>query len=260
MAVRTKAQTTCFLLLLCYAEIDASFLRVQPPNMHRFAKDCGTKRRWSLAQVTKTPGAGVNPAAIDPYSTVLKDGYMYVDCVKDMLYTSGDKFGDNKYSYKLEDVANVSIVHYSAYVPKEDRELMTHDVCFKFCRTIPHMGFFGLINGRDCYCTPYYKQVVGDSSQCTAVCEGSSGSFCGGMKKSSVFAMHLCSDTALELSNATEKASTTAATAEEVGLKLKSLSATMQSEADTAQKAFGQVGDPVASDLMQVTKVWAGKL
>jgi len=255
-----STQTASLLFLLCSAGVAASFLQARHPNTRRFAKDCGTKRHWSLAQFEKTPGAGVDPASITPYSTVLKDGYMYVSCVKDMLYASGDKFGDNKYSYNLGDVANVSIVHYSAFVPKEDRELMTHDVCFKFCRTIPHMGFFGIFNGRDCYCTPYYKQVAGDSSQCTAVCEGSTGSFCGGTEKSSIFEMHMCSDTAMELSNATDKASSTAASAEDVGLKLKSLSATMQSEADAAQKAFGRVGDPVASDLMQVTKAWAGKL
>jgi len=228
--------------------------------MNKFAGDCGAKRHWSLAQLQKMPGAGMNQAAIDPYSTVLKDGYMFVSCIKDMLITSGDKFGNNKFSYTLEDIANVSIVRYSELVSKKDREPMTHDVCFKFCRTIPHMGFFGIIHGRDCYCTPYYKQVAGDSSQCTAVCEGSSSSFCGGMKKSSIFEMHMCSDTAMELSSAKDKASTSAQRAYRLGSELKDLAVGMQIEADIAQKAFGQVGDPVASDLMQVTKVWAGSL
>merc|ERR1740133_654605 len=49
---------------------------------------------------------------------------------------------------------------------------MTQKVCFEFCRTVPNMGFFGVVNGRGCYCTPYFKPMESDSSQCDAVCEG----------------------------------------------------------------------------------------
>eukprot|EP00972_Heterocapsa_arctica_P056273 8301984-Heterocapsa_arctica.AAC.1 len=42
----------------------------------------------------------------------------------------------------MGDISNVSVVHYTEVVPKEDREAMTHDVCFSFCRSVPDMGFW----------------------------------------------------------------------------------------------------------------------
>jgi len=82
-----------------------------------------------------------------------------VDCVKDYMYYRGDKFGDNKHDYKLANTSAVSIVHYEAFVAKEDRVEMTQKVCFEFCRTVPNMGFFGIVNGRGCYCTPYFQAM-----------------------------------------------------------------------------------------------------
>merc|ERR1719316_1800921 len=97
--------------------------------------------------------------AVTPFQEVMKDGFYEVDCVKDYMHEQGDKAG-------------VSIVHYSMVVKTEDQEPMTPDVCFKFCRTVPDMIFFGLSLGRDCYCAPYFKAMAGDSSDCDAVCEG----------------------------------------------------------------------------------------
>merc|ERR1719321_529210 len=114
----------------------------------------------------------------------MKDGYVLVDCVKDYMYSFGDKFGANKHDYKLGPVSNVSIVHYDAFVPKEDRQTMTQSVCFEFCRTVPDMLFFGLINGRDCYCAPYYKPMESDSSACDKQCVGDPTLMCGGGSKS----------------------------------------------------------------------------
>merc|ERR1719482_2594269 len=114
----------------------------------------------------------MNPDETVPFVKVLKDGFHPVDCVKDAMYEHGDKFGDNKFQYKMQDVSNSSIVHYSDIVPKEDREKMTPSVCFEFCRGIPDMGFFGISNGRDCYCENYYKKMASDSSNCDSVCEG----------------------------------------------------------------------------------------
>merc|ERR1719316_1393780 len=94
---------------------------------------------------------------------------------------------------------------------------MTHQVCFNFCRTVPDMKFFGLIYGRDCYCTPFFKQDPGDSSGCDAVCEGDSTQMCGGMAKSGIFAMHLCANTAEEIKGAIEKADELAQAAAGVG-------------------------------------------
>merc|ERR1719486_1660451 len=72
---------------------------------------------------------------------------------------------------------------------------MTQKVCFEFCRTVPNMGFFGIVNGCGCYCTPYFTPMESDSSQCDSVCEGENTLMCGGKSKSSVFAMHMCDST-----------------------------------------------------------------
>merc|ERR550532_1247559 len=150
-----------------------------------YKKDCWQKWPGSLLQGKRNPGAGINP--FEPFSVVSKDGFMKVDCVKDKLFFHGDKFGDSRHTYTLGDVANISIVHYTAHVPKEDRKPMTHSVCFEFCRTVPEMNFFGILNGRECYCAPYYEMMAGDSSNCDALCEGDTKLVCGGKHKSSIF-------------------------------------------------------------------------
>jgi len=180
--------------------------------------------------------------------------------VCDQLFEKGDKHGNGKFSYKLEDVSNVSIIHYKETVPKEDRKDMTPDVCFNFCRTIPSMVFFGLIHGRDCYCEPFHHRIAGDSSSCDEVCEGAHGKMCGGMKKSSIFEMHMCSDTVKELSSSKGRAFVTVNWGERTGSSLVTLANGMQKQAEKYQSSFGKVGDLVVSDLMQATKVWAGKL
>merc|ERR1719199_741710 len=152
----------------------------------------------------KVPGAGMEKVV--PYETVLKDGFYEVACVKDQLFYKGDKFGDNKYDYTVGDVTNVSIVHYSEVIKKEDRKEMTHETCFEFCRTVPDMLYFGLIHGRDCYCAPYFKTVAGDSSDCDEVCASEPTQMCGGKTKSSIFEMHQCADTAGNLEDASKKA------------------------------------------------------
>lgn len=202
----------------------------------------------------------MKPDDIEPFKTVLKDGFMLVDCVKDAMYESGDKFGDNKHGYKMGDISNVSIVHYTAHVPKEDRKQMSHSVCFEFCRTVPEMGFFGISNGRDCYCTPYYKPMASDSSECDAVCEGDNTKMCGGKSKNSLFSMHLCADTESDLSTSIQEASELEASINDLSGKIETAATGGEAEANALQKSFGTAGDPVASDLMQSAKVWAGKL
>lgn len=230
------------------------------PSRRAYAKDCGKKKqRFSLLQ-HRLPGAGMHPDSLTPFDVVLKDGFMYVECVRDLLFEKGDKFGNNRLSYTLGDVANVSIVHYNDLVASEDREPMTHEVCFEFCRTLPKMNFFSVTQGRDCYCAPYYKMISGDTSDCDAPCEGDSGSFCGGMSKSAVFSMHWCADTAMELSAASEKAKALEKNATDVGKDAETLAKNMEKAAVKLQKAFGAVGDAVASNSMQATKFSAGKL
>jgi len=145
------------------------------------------------------PSAGMHPDDIEPFQMVTKDGFLLTACVKDAMLEHGDKFGNGKHRYKFESTSNVSIVHYAEIIPKEDREKMTINRCFDFCRTVPNMVYFGLNAGRDCYCTPYYKPMAGDNSNCDEVCEGDPSQMCGGKSRSSVFEMHSCDDTRSEL-------------------------------------------------------------
>ncbi|CAK0881553.1 unnamed protein product [Prorocentrum cordatum] len=56
------------------------------------------------------------------------------------MYEFGDKYGNNKFKYNQANISGVSIVHYGEVIPRENREKMTHDVCFRFCRT-DHPGY-----------------------------------------------------------------------------------------------------------------------
>merc|ERR1719171_1442614 len=212
----------------------------------------------ALLQGSNVPGAGIDK--FKPFDTVLKDGFLLVDCVKDYMYYRGDKFGDNKHDYKLGPVSNVSIVHYEKFVAKEDRVEMTQKVCFEFCRTVPNMGFFGIVNGRGCYCTPYFTPMESDSSQCDAVCEGEKSTMCGGKSKSSVFAMHMCDSTKDDLGTRSGTATSMKGTMDGKVKNAEGLSKDMQSMGAKLQKTFGAVGDSGASGLMQDTKVFAGEL
>merc|ERR550514_1946841 len=93
---------------------------------------------------------------------------------------------------------NVSIVRYSEVIAKPFQKPMAPEVCYQFCQTVPDMVFFGIANGRDCYCTPFFKPAPGGSPKCDAPCEGDPTQMCGGKGFSSIFEMHLCADTANE--------------------------------------------------------------
>jgi len=207
------------------------------------------------------PGAGIKGIKkFEPYQVVLKDGFMKVACVKDEMFYHGDKFGDSRHDYNLGTRADVSIVHYEAHVPKEDRKSMTQKVCFEFCRTVPNMQFFGLYNGRQCYCAPYYRMMAGDSSGCQEVCEGDTTKMCGGKTKSSVFSMHMCASTKADLGQASSQANMVLSNLDNGVLLVKTLADKMQDAGAENQKIFGKAGDPAASDLMQEAKVFAGEM
>jgi len=211
------------------------------------------------AQADKNiPGAGI--VKFKPFKTVLKDGFQVNSCVKDYMYYRGDKFGDNKHDYKLGPVSNVSIVHYDAFVKKEDRVPMTPARCFEFCRTVPNMGFFGIVNGRSCYCTPYYTPMESSSEQCDSGCEGDMTQMCGGKAKSTVFSMHFCDSTAEDLQMQVDLAKTLESMMRSSVKKANYLSKDMQNTAATLQKSLGAVGDSGAANLMQEAKVFAGVL
>merc|ERR1719362_2178395 len=176
------------------------------------------------------------------------------------MFEHGDKFGDNKHEYELGDISNVSIVHYTAHVAKEQQEPMTHAICFAFCRGIPEMMFFGIKNGRECYCTPYYQQMAGDSSMCDAPCDGNAGMMCGGKSKSAIFQMHQCADTASDLKVAAGKLGAEMKNLDEIREKVRREGIWMQLAGKWLQKMFGPVGDIHASDLQQRAKAWSGEL
>lgn len=227
--------------------------------------DCGKKHPVSknlklsfLQGAAENPGAGLGE--IVPYETVLKDGFQAISCVKDYMFTYGDKNYKNKHEYNQGDVSNVSIVHYKNVVPKEDQEPMTHEVCFNFCRTIPDMLNFGILNGRECYCAPFFKPMESDSSECDATCEGDPVRMCGGKTKSSIFGMHMCANTAEDLDAVLTKSKASTSALKALYHKFDNIGVNGQKDAEEVQKIFGQAGDPVASDQMQATKVQAGVL
>merc|ERR1719329_1970084 len=191
-----------------------------------------------------TPGSGMTPDQIQPFERVLNDGYMPLGCIKDRMYEHGDKFGNNKFSYEYEHTGNVSIVHYADHVPKEDREKMTTTVCFNFCRTIPGMYAFGIVNGNDCYCTPFVKAIASDDSTCDVVCEGDTKSMCGSPTKANVFNMHHCDNTA---SNLIEAADEALVFERFIGPMVEEINgtvlATMQGAGEHLQNLFSQTGE-----------------
>jgi len=204
------------------------------------------------------PGAGITK--FTPFKQVLKDGFQVNSCVKDYMYYRGDKFGDNKHDYKLGPVSNVSIVHYDAFVAKEDRKSMTPARCFEFCRTVPNMGFFGIVNGRGCYCTPYFTPMESSSEQCDSGCEGDAKQMCGGKSKSTIFSMHFCASTGDDLALQVDLAKTMESMMQSAVKKATQMSNDMQNTAATLQKSLGAVGDSAAANLMQEAKVFAGTL
>lgn len=80
-------------------------------------------------------------------------------------------------------------------------------LCFDFCRQHESARFFGIVHGRECYCSPYFHvQSTGGQGVCNLNCEGDAKEMCGGPEKSSLFEMHQCGDSADEASLASQLA------------------------------------------------------
>jgi hypothetical protein len=243
---------------------DVSPLRAWAHKKLKSKTECfQTVRRYQFTSLTQfgqeyqkraaMPGAGIGE--IVPFKTVLKDGFLPFGCLKDEMYYHGDKYHDNRHAYTMESM-NLSVVFYDAVVPKHERQPMTPDVCFDFCRTVPDMGFFGIFNGRNCYCEPYFKRMAGDDAACTSVCEGEPTQMCGSDSKSAIFEMHMCADTVgdinkaiaaldkVNLANVTKKISSMAKTgAKESNDLMELLSKLGDSAYKMLQKAAFQAGD-----------------
>jgi len=136
-------------------------------------------------------GADGTVAGQAPAMNVYKDGFWSVGCKGDAMIRIGDKYGGGKFKYDVGRVANTSVVLYDHVVESDSQVSMTPSVCFDFCRTMPDMNFFGLIDGRTCYCEHYYMTSTGEGT-CDLPCEGDSASICGGSDMSSLYQMHAC--------------------------------------------------------------------
>jgi hypothetical protein len=140
-------------------------------------------------------------------SVVFKDGFQYVGCMQDEMEQIADPVGENKFSYSdYANFTNVSITRYADVVNPEHAEKMTIRVCFNFCRTVKGATFFGLLHGRDCYCTPFKKEKPSEGGVCDLPCEGDSAKICGGKHMASIYGMHLCDDTEEDLVSVIDEA------------------------------------------------------
>jgi len=221
------------------------------------------------------PGAGNNQVVADngrdavgtvngeePFVSVLKDGYFEVGCYHDQMLEFGDKYGDDKDKYgSVASHAKVSIVKYKEVVLEMEHKAMTPRTCFQFCRTLPDMVFFGITNGDECYCEPYFKPQAGDAASCDAPCVGEQTMMCGNAKgKSTIWEMHLCANTAEKLEEntvAAEEALTFFH--EQAGLAVE-LGKAMSEAGDALEEVGGLSGSPMSGDLGMLAKKQAGSL
>lgn len=231
----------------CFQNIDSHY-------GHRF--QALTQFGQEYQQRSVMPGAGIGE--IIPFKTVLKDGYLPFECMTDEMYYHGDKFDDHRHAYTMES-QNLSIIFYDAVVPKVDQEKMTPEICFDFCRTVPDMGFFGIHNGRKCYCTPFFKRMAGSGAACDAVCEGDSTQICGSKTKSSIFEMHMCSDTLGDLKKGVAKLGQIKEGLTNLTDMLSILATQGEKESIELKDMLSMLGDP-AYVMMQKANLEAGKL
>lgn len=196
---------------------------------------------------------------VEPFVTVYKDGFWQVGCLKDTMFEAAEKFGDNKFKYK-KDMINISVAVYDDLVLKEKQKPMMPQVCFEFCRSIKGMGYFG-IAGRECYCTPYYEETVEGVSTddtCDTPCMGDPNQICGGVKRFSIFEMHLCGDRGQQLSKKADVAGESLSSFYAASLFIQQLSTDLQASGALLQEVAGLGGDPESSDFGQDAKEFAG--
>lgn len=211
------------------------------------------------------------------------DTFYPIDCLEDYMFDHGNRFIDRRKTYKLHagdavinfstrSATNVTVLHYSSIVPKKHQKFMTPQVCFDFCRHMDDMYFFGIRDGRDCYCEPFYQPMPDDSSSCDVVCEGDSKLSCGGQSKSSIFEMHSCADTphvlrelARSLNSFLYGSPNASLPQQKLGLReyssmLNHTAAVAGDSCGLMQQYFSKVGDVVAEELMKRCKVHASEV
>ena len=220
-----------------------------------------THKMWTMVggcKGKKEPGAGMDSTL--GLKKVYKDGYFHLRCMMDKMEDAADWHDELQREHKYNIDTNVTIVRYTDRVDSEKQQAMTPSVCFEFCRTVPDMLHFGLTNGRDCYCTPYFDAMESDSSECDSTCEGSPTQMCGGKVKSSLFGMHSCMNKGEKLGDISGKVEDVMDDLEDELSSLTSVAGNLQGVGSMIQEIAGEFGDPAASNLMQESKVFAGEV
>lgn len=204
---------------------------------------------------SRNPGAGI---AKDDHSTkVYKDGFAFMYCMRDGMETTADKYGEHRHVYS--NTANVSIIRYTDSIDRERQQKMTHRVCFDFCRTVPEMVFFGLMNGRDCYCAPYVVRVPGDGV-CNLPCPGDSEQMCGGKEMTGVYSMHACNDMAEELQEKTTHGEAVLERTKNAADHAATISGKLEATSDALMQAATEGGDMATNAFGQKGKAYAGEV
>jgi len=202
-------------------------------------------------QLSRQPGTGIDPTLHS--EKVHADGYFHVRCVADEMNLKADLHSDNKFDYANK--ANVSIIRSKDTLDREKQFPMTPKVCFEFCRTVPGMLFFGLIYGRECYCTPYFTPTTAKGNGvCDLPCEGDAGSTCGGNGMSDMYEMHFCDDTAEKLDEQIAKAKNATMKTESLSDHTGEAGESMEGAANEMMTAAAEGGDMATNDLGQQAK------
>jgi len=243
----------------CGNRIPAKQLGLKPKPLASLLALVGPADDHPGRESFSVPGAGTDQVLKDegksthgtvdgsePFVTVLKDGWFEVGCFNDVMNEKGDKFGNEKDKYNS--IGDTSIVRYEELVLKDEQKPMTPTVCFEFCRSLPDMVFFGINNGRNCYCAPYYQPGPGDDSKCDAGCEGESTTMCGSAEKSTIFEMHLCADTVQDLSDSMGNAKESLDFFFQQAVLTVDLGKKMAAAGAALEKAAGLTGAPDAAD------------
>jgi len=202
-------------------------------------------------QLSRQPGTGIDPTLHS--EKVHADGYFHVRCVADEMNLKADLHSDNKFDYANK--ANVSIIRYKDTLDREKQFPMKPKACFNFCRTVPGMLFFGLIYGRECYCTPYFTPTTAKGNGvCDLPCEGDAASTCGGNGMSDMYEMHFCDDTAEKLDEQITKAKNATMRTESLSDHTEEAGDSMEDAANEMMTAAAEGGDMTSNDLGQKAK------
>lgn len=121
------------------------------------------------------------PLAADPSRTCT--GYWLVGCA----------FVEAHHQWQERSPDGGPRYYYNDYVSAEDRQPLTKEVCWNFCKQVAGASYFGLEGGDKCFCAPWVAGLGTRAlSDCDRVCPGSADEFCGGDGLATTYQMHDC--------------------------------------------------------------------